>query len=441
MEINVKIVKKEIIKPSSPTLDYLRNFKLSLLDQFSPAAYASMLLFYSVNGTADQDFDVFERSQQLKRSLSETLTRFYPLAGRIKDNAIIECNDEGALFVEARVDCLLSKFLEKPNNQLTRKLIPVDIVGFSEEHKGSVLLLVQASFFSCGGLAIGVSISHKIADASTVNTFIKGWAAAAHEAADEQKQLPLLYASSIFPPQNLPFHRMSTVKLNEDKCITERYVIEASKIAALKTKAGSESVRDPTKVEAVTAFIWKCAMKASRSNSKQCRPSALAQSVNLRKRMEPPLPENTIGNLMGHFASRATESSEIDLASLVVQMRKGMQDFGENYVKKLQGDNPLVAITEALREFGSLLHAGNDTDFYIFTSLCRFPFYGIDFGWGKPIWVSSPRDAFKNIVALIDSRDGDGIEAWVTLTEEDMAFFEGDEELLEVAALNPSVMH
>ncbi|KAF2292836.1 hypothetical protein GH714_029253 [Hevea brasiliensis] len=76
MEINVKIVKKEIIKPSSPTPNHLRNFKLSLLDQFSPAAYASMVLFYWIIGTANQHFVVFERSQQLKRSLSEMLTRF-----------------------------------------------------------------------------------------------------------------------------------------------------------------------------------------------------------------------------------------------------------------------------------------------------------------------------------------------------------------------------
>ncbi|KAF2292835.1 hypothetical protein GH714_029251 [Hevea brasiliensis] len=302
--------------------------------------------------------------------------------------------------------------------------------------RGPCFVTCSSLLFSCGGLAIGVSISHKIADASTVSTFIKGWAAAAYGAHDEAV-LPLFEVSSIFPPQNLPF-KMLSVKFNEEKCVTERCVFQASKIAALQTKATSESVRPPTRVEAVTALIWKCATKASRSNSKQSRPSVLAQSVNIRKRMEPPLPLNTMGNLMGHFASRARES-DIDLANLVVQMRKGMQDFGENYVKKLQEGNPVIAITKALKEFENLRHGGN-TDFYMFTSLCRFPFYGIDFGWGKPTWVTSPRDPFKNIIALIDSRDGDGIEAWVTLTEEDMAFFERDQELLEFASLNPSVM-
>ena len=39
----------------------------------------------------------------------------------------------------------------------------------------------------------------------------------------------------------------------------------------------------------------------------------------------------------------------------------------------------------------------------------------------------------------LEWRDGDGIEAWVALSEEDMTF-ESNEELLEFAALDPSVI-
>jgi hypothetical protein len=38
----------------------------------------------------------------------------------------------------------------------------------------------------------------------------------------------------------------------------------------------------------------------------------------------------------------------------------------------------------------------------------------------------------------MDSKSGDGIEAFVTLEEKDMAAFECDEELLAFAALNPT---
>ncbi|KAH1121473.1 hypothetical protein J1N35_004633 [Gossypium stocksii] len=62
------------------------------------------------------------RSQLLKESLSETFTLFYTLAGKIKGHLSIDCNDEGAYYVEARsvaypreatFSALFSPFLKK----------------------------------------------------------------------------------------------------------------------------------------------------------------------------------------------------------------------------------------------------------------------------------------------------------------------------------------
>lgn len=64
-----------------------------------------------------------------------------------------------------------------------------------------------------------------------------------------------------------------------------------------------------------------------------------------------------------------------------------------------------------------------------FTSLCKFPLYDPDFGWGKPTWVGSPALTFKNLVVFMDTKTEDGIEAYVSLTGEDMAKFEADKEL------------
>ncbi|KAB2617624.1 hypothetical protein D8674_013493 [Pyrus ussuriensis x Pyrus communis] len=67
----------------------------------------------------------------------------------------------------------------------------------------------------------------------------------------------------------------------------------------------------------------------------------------------------------------------------------------------------------------------------------RFPFYEPDFGWGKPPWVTSGTE-FKNLIVLMDTRDGDGIEVSLNLKEEDLAIFESTKELLEYASLNPT---
>lgn len=46
-----------------------------------------------------------------------------------------------------------------------------------------------------------------------------------------------------------------------------RFVFDAKAIASLREKAASERVPNPTLVETVSGFIWKCMMKASRAKS------------------------------------------------------------------------------------------------------------------------------------------------------------------------------
>lgn len=44
------------------------------------------------------------------------------------------------------------------------------------------------------------------------------------------------------------------------------------------------------------------------------------------------------------------------------------------------------------------------------------------------------------LVALIDSKDGEGVEAWISLPEQDMNVLPRDQDLLAYATLNPSVL-
>ncbi|KAL7165022.1 hypothetical protein ACSBR2_040835 [Camellia fascicularis] len=97
--MEMEVITKETIKPSSLTLHHLRSFKLFLLDQLMPPIYTPLVLFYAISGgdgggdKKSDDEAASKRSQLLKNFLSETLTRFYPLAGRIKDHLSVDCND------------------------------------------------------------------------------------------------------------------------------------------------------------------------------------------------------------------------------------------------------------------------------------------------------------------------------------------------------------
>ncbi|KAB1222671.1 Vinorine synthase [Morella rubra] len=93
--LKVEVISKEIVKPSFPTSDHLHHYQLSFNDQMSPPIYNPMTLFYASKG------DVQDISTRLKNSLSKILTLYYQLAGRLKDNNFINCNDEGIPFLEA----------------------------------------------------------------------------------------------------------------------------------------------------------------------------------------------------------------------------------------------------------------------------------------------------------------------------------------------------
>ncbi|RHN57285.1 putative deacetylvindoline O-acetyltransferase [Medicago truncatula] len=64
--------------------------------------------------------------------------------------------------------------------------------------------------------------------------------------------------------------------------------------------------------------------------------------------------------------------------------------------------------------------------------------YEADFGWGKPIWITTTGCSSKNIIFLMDTIDGDGIEALVNMKDNYMAKFEHDFELFEYTSLDPN---
>ncbi|BBN69293.1 HXXXD-type acyl-transferase family protein [Prunus dulcis] len=328
----LKIIHKETIKPSSPTPHHLAKSKLSIFDQITPEIYLPLLLFYPSNNSDDEvdHHSLFsERSHLLKTSLSEALSHFYVFAGEFEYNVSISCNDHG-------LDLLNPK----------SALIPT--ATESKQAEAGHLLLVQVNLFECGGMTIGVSISHKVADASTLSTFIKSWAAIALGSAGTTDHVLLPTEFDFFNS------RQPTVEFAIENCVTKRFVLDASKIAALKSKATSDTVPNPTRVEAVSALIWKSAMQASRSNLGYIKPSVWSQVVNMRTRSGLSLTETCWGILC---------------------------------------------------ESGNLL-LKDHVETYSCSSWCRFPFYEANFGWGKPSWVSIQGFKFKNTIMLMDMSDG-----------------------------------
>ncbi|KAL4602162.1 hypothetical protein ACB092_10G033600 [Castanea dentata] len=399
-QLKTQIVSRTCIKRSSPTPHNLKTFELSLLEQLSLPIHANTTFFFPANAiTTDPNLEFSRKSQLLQQSIADTLTRFYPLAGRLLDASAIDCNDDGGFFIEARCDSPLSDFLSRPNFETLDQFLPTTDPETLELSKGSMWLIKFAKF-SCCGTTVSVSLSHKIIDIASLLTLLKSWTEICR----------------------------ASLKISGDKFKIGRFVIRASKIAELKEKVISVIAREqyyPSRVELVLAKLWKCA----------AAPTVLFQGMNLRGRMDPPLPDTVFGNFVWPFAVIVEEESDLEVHKLVQSMREAKNDFLNKKANKFRGEGGFSALMDALKERAEIFGNRKGLVVYKCSSWCKFPLNETDFGWGMPVWNTSINKLVSNTISLQDTTDG-AVEVLITLDEEEMSIFEQHEELLEFASVS-----
>ena len=117
---------------------------------------------------------------------------------------------------------------------------------------------VQVNYFTCGGIAIGACISHKIADGISFIMFMKSWAATAR--GDQGDIYPQFKLSTLFPPRSSLSGYDPKMGMTKEKLVLKRFVFSFTSIAALKEKyeesLGLENRVHPSRVEALSTFIW-----------------------------------------------------------------------------------------------------------------------------------------------------------------------------------------
>ena len=82
------------------------------------------------------------------------LTKYYPLAGRVKNN-YVDCNDEGVVFSEAKVSCQLLEIineLELPSE--FKKFIPFDQEKDGIAAVNDLAIAIQINLVNCGSITI-----------------------------------------------------------------------------------------------------------------------------------------------------------------------------------------------------------------------------------------------------------------------------------------------
>lgn len=429
---NKDVISKEWIKPSSSTPHASRDLKLSFLDQIAPSTFVPLILFYQNESLFSSSMDHANRSQHLKQSLSEVLTKFYPLAGRINGNLSVDCNDSGALFIEARIHAPLSRAIQNTTTEDSDQYLPLEFDCYASNY--SLPLAVQISFFECGGIAVGVCISHKLVDGMSFVTFMDAWAATCRGKADKIVQPNFELGGSHFPPTNfqLPALCNFTPSGERGTFVAKRFVFNKERLAALKQAASSgSSVKDPTSVEAVSAFIWKHFISAAKANVDRKKDFLAFHIVNLRQRMSLPCDRFAFGNFVTGAIALLTSSDQDDhdeeyFDDLVGHLRTAIRKIDHDYIKQVQSGLPFLNSLQNI--------ALEQLDCSSFSSWCGFRIYEVDFGWGKPSSVSPGLIPARNSVMLLSASCGDGIEAWITTEKDEMAVL--PDELLSLSSLD-----
>ncbi|XP_065850964.1 stemmadenine O-acetyltransferase-like [Euphorbia lathyris] len=419
MEIELKIISKELIKPSSPTPDHLRKLQFSFIDQNQYPVSIPFVFFYEKSHIPNH-----ERCNRLKRSLSQALTIFYPLAGRINNYSYADCNDEGALFVETKANCQLSDILRNKNqyHNISKKFIPLQPDKGVHQY-GS---LFQITYFNCGGLVVSFAMPHMLGDGLSQFVFLNGWAAVAR--GNKKVEIPPFGSTSNFPPRNIPGFDLSQWVFKE-KIVTKPFVFNAFTISSLKEKYSKDGEK-LSRVQALCVFLFSRIMATLSPTAKKDNRYMAINSVNVRQILDPPIPNESFGNLVWAATALIDNLSEED--EIATRIKASIRNVNAESLKKLQkGELSFTKETFMDSLKGEIVR-------YSFTSLCNFPTYDVDFGWGKPEWVTTSGVIFDNLVICIDTKEGKGIEAWVNLTEEDMARFEKDKLLISHVSLAPN---
>ncbi|MED6141726.1 hypothetical protein PIB30_106410, partial [Stylosanthes scabra] len=400
---------KHIITPSSPTPNHLREFKISLLDQLAPPVYIPIVLFYSASDFNPSHLDFKTISEKLKSSLSKVLSIYYPFCGTVKDNFTVECDDSGVLFIESKVSTDLSHILNHPKVHEITELLPFDpcnpqLADQENKELRATNVVVQLNEFTCGGIAIAACFSHKIADGAATATFLKSWA----EIASGRGNIAScqMDAAMVFPPKDIKLD-LTEGMVRQTEIETKRFIFDKANLSKLKDQFGSFN---PTRVEAVTALIWKSALEAKRVNSSGLHPACMvSHAINIRDRMNPPLSKHMLGNFWQQSVSPIIEfNGEVRLLDLANMVRETIRKVDADFISNLQGDG-FVKIIQSLVE-GKMMVAQKGIPAYSFSSWVRFGFYEADFGWGKPSWVCTIGVPIENVIILMATRDGDGIE-------------------------------
>ncbi|KAL6846167.1 hypothetical protein ACP4OV_023615 [Aristida adscensionis] len=383
----VEVVSSELVAPGEPTPR--RALWLSNLDLAARNGYTPTVYFFRHPCDAD---DGFFSADALRPALAAALVPFYPFAGRLAvgrdGRAEIDCNGEGALFVVARSAAALDDFEGfAPSTAMRDMFVP----PYETAGHGTPLLMLQVTFFRCGGVALGTAMHHFVIDGRSAFHFIRTWAGIARgvpgaAVAPSLDRTPLRArpVPAVLFDHTHEYGGLAGAAAARSPVVEKREY--ASAILRVTGAARASTFR------ALVGHVWRCAC-AARALAADAE-SRVHTMVDMRGRLAPPLPEAYFGNAVVRTSASAT----------VGDLLGGSLGFAARRLRAATGhcDEYARSVVDHLEaaEMAALPRGLRGTDLRVISWL-GMPWYDADFGWGEPAALAPALMYYAGLVYLL----------------------------------------
>ncbi|CAB4268143.1 unnamed protein product [Prunus armeniaca] len=427
----VKFKDSSLLKPAEET--WQGCLTLSEFDQVGSITHISTIYFYR----PDQNWVTQPETiaNILKDSLRRTLVPFYPLAGRLRwiegRRLELDCNGMGVQFIEAESDSKLDDFDDLYPSPVYHSLFPA--VDYNLPIHELPILLVQLTRFKCGGVCLSFKISHAVVDGHSASRFYLEWARVArgqpiavmpfHDRNAFQARHPpaqsLVFEHTELNQPPILLGQSNDIEVKNKKNTNTMLRLTRDQVERLKQMANegtnfnnSDTKRPYTRYETVAGHIWRCASKSRNLRDEQAM--QLAVWMDFRSRIKPPLPQGYFGNAT--FYVNATSLSG-DLLSKPLgyassRIREAIEKVTNDYVlsalEKLKNQPDLTQFQDLHRAIESDQGSFHGNPNVGVVSWLTVPFWGLDFGWGKEIYMGPGTHDFDGDFVILPSANGDG---------------------------------
>ncbi|KAK3410690.1 hypothetical protein EUGRSUZ_J02627 [Eucalyptus grandis] len=374
--LGVSIRRTIIVRPK--TLQPPKLLNLSNLDRQCPAL---MYLVFFYKPHLNSNFSKNEISlglvfDSLRLDLEETLSVWYPAAGRLSLNPEdgklnLWCNNEGVVLAEAVAQVKVSDLGDLSQyNEFFEKLVYKP--DFDGDLSKMPLVVAQVTQFECGGYSIGMGTSHSLFDGPAAYDFLHAWSSNSAVTKEKgyrleinmpvhdrgrllllnpQKQVaianPVKSAAAIDHLYQLIMQSAVNQNILSDvkssSLVPKTFDLSGEFIESIKGELckGMNGSFSCSTFEAVSAHLWKARTKAFglHKGTLVC----LQFAVDTRNRLSPPLPKGFSGNayVLASVALTAGELMESSHADIIKKIREAKRSVNDEYVtaymKALEG--------------------------------------------------------------------------------------------------------